>query len=77
MTAPFIREVELAHRLGYGQFEEFRRAMSRGDVLEPAMWIGTGRKRHPLWSPDEVERWTKGHQKKAEEEAVNEAVDAF
>lgn len=77
MSSPFIREVDLAHRLGYGQFEDFRRALSRGDVLKPAMWIGKGRKKHPLWSPEEADEWTRGQKKKSEDQAVADAIDAL
>lgn len=51
-----LREIQLANMLGYTEMEDFRRARSRGEILEPARYLGNNRKK-PVWIREDVETW--------------------
>jgi len=46
----------MANRLGYTEIEDFRRAIARGEVIPPAMYLGANKKK-PIWHVDDVDQW--------------------
>ena len=53
---PFVREIPLAHELGYTEVEDFRRAVAAGQIPAPHHYLGP-RKKRPIWDREAIDAW--------------------